>query len=124
MGAHAPLTRSLNLSFIQGSEPSEESGSEDDVPSVRRMLKLQQAESEEASEDEADAKVLKAQNRAEALHDSAAPSDALVEQEVNMLTHVCEALAYAEALSMQHWTQSNASMANHPQASWMSKHPG
>lgn len=92
MGAHAPLTRSLNLSFTQGSEPSEESGSEDDVPSVRRMLKLQQAESEEASEDEADAKVLKVQNRAEALHDSAAPSDALVEQEVNMLTHVCEAL--------------------------------
>lgn len=88
MSAHVPLTKSLNVSFLQGSEPSEESGSEEDVPSVRRMLKLQQAESDEASEDEADAKVLKAQSRAEALHDSAAPSHALVEQEV-INFHTC-----------------------------------
>ena len=71
------------LSFQEGGQLSEESGSEEDAPPIRRWLEAQHAaDSEDTDEDGPGAAALATHSTAEALHSSAAPSGTLLEHEV------------------------------------------
>ena len=81
-GWHVKATVTLAVRHQQGSQVSEDSGSEEDAPSVRRLLEAQQAGSEDSDGDEPGTAALAMHSTAEALHSSAAPSSALAEREV------------------------------------------
>ncbi len=76
------------LSLQQGSQLSKESGSEEDAPPIRRWLEAQAAGSEDTDGEEPGTAAPATHSAAEALHNSAAPSSTLVEQEVRQRSHM------------------------------------
>lgn len=82
----SPVTPAM--SFQEGGQLSEESGSEEEAPPIRRWLEAQAAESEDTDGDEPGNAAPATHSKAEALHSSAAPPGTLVEQEVGQLSYV------------------------------------
>ena len=87
-GWHVKVAVTLAVCHQQDSHLSEESGSEEDAPSIRRLLEAQQAGSEDTDGDEPGTAALATRSTAEASHSSAAPAGALVEREV-CSAHMC-----------------------------------